>query len=386
MELAYSPQWGGAKHPINMAGFVASNILKGHVDTFESDDDLSDAFILDVRAKGETEAGMLPNATIIPVDELRSRYNELPRNKEIAVYCAVGLRGYIACRFLAQKGFRVRNLNGGYRTWSWFQEKETTMTQDIPTRCSKKEAPEIHPDLTLDVRGLQCPGPIVKVKQTVQTMKPGQEVDILASDPGFAADIPMWCKRTGNTLIEVKPDGQNYRARVRREGERTCELVNEGTKRNSKTIICFSNDLDKVLATFIIANGAAAMQSDVTIFFTFWGLNVLRKKNSPGVKKGLLDRMFGAMMPKGAQKLALSKMHMGGMGTAMMKYVMRSKNVMSLPTLIKQAQDSGVRLVACAMSMDIMGIKQEELIDGIEIAGVGHYLGTADEAGVNLFI
>ncbi|MPM73331.1 Sulfur carrier protein DsrE2 [bioreactor metagenome] len=153
-----------------------------------------------------------------------------------------------------------------------------------------------------------------------------------------------------------------------------------------KTIIVFSGDLDKVLASFIIANGAASMGRPVTMFFTFWGLNALRKSNGPSVKKPFMDRMFGAMMPKGSKKLKLSKMNMAGMGTAMMKKVMNDKNVDSLETLMQHGLKNGIRLVACTMSMDIMGITKDELIDGVEFAGVASYLGDAEESNVNLFI
>jgi peroxiredoxin family protein len=153
-----------------------------------------------------------------------------------------------------------------------------------------------------------------------------------------------------------------------------------------KTLIVFSGDLDKVLASFIIANGAASMGRPVTMFFTFWGLNALRKSEKVKVKKSLIDRMFGKMMPKGATKLKLSKMHMGGMGTAMMKKVMKDKKVDSLQDLMKQAMSNGIKLVACTMSMDVMGITREELLDGVEYAGVASYLGDAEESNVNLFI
>ena len=153
-----------------------------------------------------------------------------------------------------------------------------------------------------------------------------------------------------------------------------------------KTLIVFSGDLDKVLASFIIANGAAAMGRPVTMFFTFWGLNVLRKAEAQKVRKSFIEKMFGFMMPRGTGKLKLSKMNMGGMGTAMMKKVMEDKNVDSLESLMKHAMDSGIRLIACTMSMDIMGIKKEELIDGVEFAGVASYLGDAEESNVNLFI
>lgn len=157
-------------------------------------------------------------------------------------------------------------------------------------------------------------------------------------------------------------------------------------KSDKKTIIVFSGDLDKALAAFTIATGALAMGSEVTMFFTFWGLNVLRKDRKIRVKKGFIQRMFGAMMPRGAERLGLSKMNFGGLGAAMMKRVMRDKNVQSLPDLIATAQGLGVKIIACTMSMDVMGIGKEELIDGIEYAGVATYLGEAGDAGVNLFI
>lgn len=155
---------------------------------------------------------------------------------------------------------------------------------------------------------------------------------------------------------------------------------------DKKTIIVFSGDLDKAMASFIIANGAAAMGNEVTMFFTFWGLNVLRKAQRIKVRKSFIERLFGWMMPRGAAKLGLSKMNFAGMGAAMMRGIMRKKNVSALPELIESAQAMGVRMIACTMSMDVMGIKEEELIDGIEFAGVATYLGEADQANVNLFI
>jgi peroxiredoxin family protein len=153
-----------------------------------------------------------------------------------------------------------------------------------------------------------------------------------------------------------------------------------------KTIIVFSGDLDKAMAAFIIANGAAAMGDEVTMFFTFWGLNILRRPGKAPAKKSLLQAMFGAMMPRGAGRLGLSKMNFGGMGAGMMKTVMKSKKVATLPELMASAREQGVKLVACTMSMDVMGFSEAELIDGLEFAGVASYLGEADEANVNLFI
>jgi peroxiredoxin family protein len=155
---------------------------------------------------------------------------------------------------------------------------------------------------------------------------------------------------------------------------------------DGKTLLLFSDDLDKALAAFVIANGAVAMDSPVTIFFAFWGLNVLRKQEASAGKKDLLARLFGSMMPRGSGKLKLSKMHMLGLGTSMMKHVMRKKNVTILPGLIASARDAGVRFVACSMSMDVMGISKEEMIDGVEVGGVATFLGAAEKSNMTLFI
>ena len=152
-----------------------------------------------------------------------------------------------------------------------------------------------------------------------------------------------------------------------------------------KTLLLFSDDLDKVLATFVIANGAAAMDSRVTIFFAFWGLNVLRKQASSG-GKDLLSKLFEWMMPLGMERLKLSKMHMLGMGTSMMKRVMKRKNVKVLPELVASAKDAGVRFVACSMSMDVMGITKEEMMDGVEVGGIATFLGAAEKSNMTLFI
>ena len=155
-----------------------------------------------------------------------------------------------------------------------------------------------------------------------------------------------------------------------------------------KTIILFSGDFDKVMAAFIIANGAAAMGDDVTIFATFWGLNIFRKteKVQSAAKKSTLQSMFGKMMPKGTGKLGLSKMNFAGMGAPMMKKVMKGAGAMSLEDLVDSAREQGVKFIACTLSMDILGFTEEEMIDGLEYAGVASYLSEADEANVNLFI
>jgi len=395
MELCYAPPFGSAKDPINYAGFVAANMLSGDAAICHVEDVLNPAGnqkLLDVRTPAEVEAGTIPGAINIPVDDLRSRLDELSKDKEILVFCQVGLRGYLACRILSQNGFTCRNLTGGYKTYcaaggvcdekEAFQKEMTNDTGQIETVSQEAAALEIVTEV--NACGLQCPGPVLRLKEAVDAIEAGQAIRISTTDAGFTADVAGWCDSTGNQLKELMASGRKYSAMIVKGGSAALSAKSGDAKK--KTIVVFSGDFDKAMAAFIIANGAAAMGSEVTLFFTFWGLNLLRRAENVPVQKGLIETMFGFMMPRGAGQTKLSKMNMAGMGTMMMQGVMKKKNVASLPELIDTAQKSGVRLVACAMSMDMMGIKKEELIDGVEEGGVAAYLNKAEAAGVNLFI
>ncbi len=397
MELSYAPPYGSAKDAVNYAGFVASNVLRGDVGIFHTEEAVNpteDQVLLDVRTAEEVAAGTIPGAMHIHIQELRDRLGELPKDKELLVFCQVGLRGYLACRILTQRGYRCRNLTGGYKTYSITMDNapiEPTpkchdMKDDSGSGCSTavKEQSTMKIVKTVDATGIQCPGPIMRLAAELQGLSNGEALTITSSDPGFAHDVLPWCHSTGNTLIEVAPEGGAYKATVQKGGGQTS--VQTGQAGKNKTIVVFSSDFDKAVAAFVIANGAAAMGSDVTMFFTFWGLNILRRPQGTHVKKNLIEKMFGLMMPRGADKLSLSKMNMGGMGLAMIKGIMKSKNVPSLPAFIGSARAAGVRMVACTMSMDLMGIKAEELIDGVELGGVAMYLDKAEAGNVNLFV
>lgn len=157
-------------------------------------------------------------------------------------------------------------------------------------------------------------------------------------------------------------------------------------EKKKTNIILFSGDYDKAMAAYIIANGAAAYDHEVTIFHTFWGLNALRKEELVPVKKGFMEKMFAKMMPRGADNMGLSNMHFAGMGPKLIKNVMKKHNAVPLPNLIEMAQEQDIKLVACTMTMDLLGLQQEELLDGIEYAGVAAYLADAEDGNVNLFI
>ena len=380
-ELCYAPPYSSAKDPVNILGMVADNILKGFIKPafFE---DLKDAFIIDVRPEISYKINTIQNAINIPAEQLRERLSEIPKDKKVVLFCVTGYTSYIASRILLQNGFNnVYSLVGGFEFYREYTRKVDVTKNSLISQNNIEQNKEI---IKIDATGLQCPGPILKVAQNLKTAKQGTTFQVISTDRGFKSDIGAWCETTGNTLLNLVQQDNKIIATVCKGKGNTIEnkVVSKG---NGQTIVVFSNDLDKALASFIIANGAKASGKDVTMFFTFWGLNILRKSNMK-VKKGFMDSMFGFMMPKGAKKLTLSKMNFGGLGTLMMKSVMKDKNISTLTELMSQAQQSGVKFIACKMSMDVMGIKEEELIDGVEIGGVAKYIAESNNANSNLFI
>ncbi len=392
LELAYAPPYSSAKDPVNMAGYTAVNQLEGLVEVVRVEElkDLSDHQVIDVRELIERELGFIPNSYSMPLGEIRSRLSELDNEKEYITSCAVGLRGYIASRILKQHGFKVKNLMGGYRTYSDQNPDpnrvNTFATQKLEDSGMVKKDEEVGP-IDLDVCGLCCPGPIVEVSKALARLENGEVLKVVSTDPGFYNDISSWAKNTGNELLDRSSANGKFYATIKKK---TNNVVDAPCKTSAmpkeKTMIVFSGDLDKAIASFIIANGAAAMGNQVNMFFTFWGLNILRKNQHVPVKKDLISKMFGMMMPRGSQKLGLSKMNMMGIGPKMIRGVMKKQNVYSLEELIKQAVDAGVKITACQMSMDVMGITKEELIDGVEIGGVATMLDDNDKSNMNLFI
>lgn len=399
LEQAYAPPFSSAKDPVAIAGYVAEDILTGTVKPVYwrdlRDIRLEHEFLLDVRTPDEFSLGSLPGAINIPLDEIRDRMDEIPKDKPVYVFCAVGLRGYLAYRILVQHGYdKVRNLSGGlkiykaatapiirnegYDTPASMEESATPVSiQEEPAAPSRT--------VQVDACGMQCPGPILKMKKTMDTLVPGERVQITSTDPGFARDAAAWCNSTGNKLISKESAAGKSIIVIEKEEPKACSMVTS-CEGKGKTFIMFSDDLDKALATFVLANGAAATGQKVTIFFTFWGLNVIKRLSKPKVEKDIFGKMFGMMLPSSSLKLKLSKMSMGGIGGKMMRYIMHSKGIDSLESLRRQALENGVEFIACQMSMDVMGVKKEELLDEVTIGGVATYMERADNANINLFI
>lgn len=376
-ELCYAPPYSSAKDPVNILGMNADNILRGFVKPAYMED-LSDALLIDVRVPVSYKTNTINGAINIPIDEIRKRTDEIPKDKKVVLFCNTGYTSYCASRILIQKGYNnVYSLCGGFELY----KELTKILSTAPKTALCANVTSNSQKTIIDATGLQCPGPIMKVSEAINKAKDGEVFEIHCNDKGFKSDIGAWCSSSGNSLLEIKNEDREIVATIQKGTVQN----KQNNDKNAQTIVVFSNDLDKVLASFIIANGAKASGKDVVMFFTFWGLNVLRKPNKK-VKKGFIDNMFSLMMPNGADKLTLSKMNMLGFGSKLMKWVMKNKNISTLNELIQTAQKSGIKFIACNMSMDVMGIKEEELIEGVEIAGVAKYIAESNGANSNLFI
>ena len=395
LEHAYAPPFSSAKDPVAISGYVAGNILSGKMQPLYwrelQQAETDNVTLIDVRTPDEYALGTIPGAINIPLDDMRERMSEIPADRPVWLFCGVGLRGYLASNILKANGYKdVRNLIGGLKTY-----KAATAKLPIPEGFDIKENTNKTTNTTddsnmkvikVDACGIQCPGPILKMKQAMDELSAGEHLEIRATDAGFPRDAEAWCRSTGNRFVGKRSEGGIHVVEVEKATAPACEAVLPHTGAQNKTFILFSDDLDKTLATFVLANGAAATGKKVSIFFTFWGLNAIKKVHKPKVEKDIFGRMFGWMLPSDSTKLALSKMNMMGIGAKMMRHLMKKKGVDSLESLRQQAIDNGVEFIACQMSMDVMGVKREELLDNVTIGGVASYMERAEQANVNLFI
>lgn len=389
-EQAYAPPFSSAKDPVAIAGYVACNTLDGVMPVVTWRElaaaDRSEVCLVDVRTPEEYALGTIDGAVNIPLDDLRGRLGEIDRDSDVIVFCAVGLRGYLAQRILLGRGYRrVRNLAGGYKTYSLATQKVEPV-EGQPCGQAEDSGAESGDMLRLDACGLQCPGPIMQVKNAVDGMKAGQRIEVRATDPGFARDAESWCRSTGNKFVSKNSEGGYHTVVIEKREACASAVTPAAGGSRDKTFIMFSDSLDRAIATFVLANGAAATGGKVTIFFTFWGLNVIKKRRKPHVEKDIFGRMFAWMLPSDSTCLHLSKMSMLGLGDRLMRHIMRRKNISQLEELMREAVYNGVELIACQMTMDMMGISRDELIDGVTVGGVATYMERAGNSGVNLFI
>ncbi len=355
--------------------------------------DRKNVTLVDLREPDELIVSGIGEAINLPLSQFPKGLDELPKDKPVYVYCREGNFSEEVAEILADRGYEVYNLSGGYQEYRKLTEKRTDDGNE-----------QITQEIYIDAKALRCPGPIVKVADTLRDLPNDSIITVDATEDAFYSDIKVWTQRTGNELLSLTAQNGVITAKIRKKLR---DLKNEETSGGNsnavdavagtlngqriqlgddKTFIVFSGDLDKTIAAFIIANGAASLGRKVTMFFTFWGLNILRKPNSVKVKKNIIEKMFGMMMPRGSKKLGLSRMNMAGMGSKMIRGIMKSKGISSLEELIESAREHGVRIVACQMSMDVMGIRREELIDGVELGGVATFIGAGETSDISLFI
>jgi NADPH-dependent 2,4-dienoyl-CoA reductase/sulfur reductase-like enzyme/peroxiredoxin family protein/TusA-related sulfurtransferase/rhodanese-related sulfurtransferase len=397
LELAYAPPFGSAKSVVNMLGFVAQNKALGLVDFIsveELDKYLGDKALsktvgfIDVREQAENDLFSIPGFLNIPLGELKESLPRLNKDIMYVVTCAVGVRAYNAARMLQQEGFKVKVLAGGTLFYQTLKYKVETKIWSKINEIAKDEIPiEANNDKIefLDCSGLQCPGPIVQLKKAMNNLKEGQSLKVRASDDGFARDVVAFAKMNSYRLNSVSAIKQGVEA-ILTKSEMNAVTQNTAKLPNKKqTIVVFSDDLDKVMASLVIANGALAAGLDVTIFFTFWGLNVLREKRI-SKHRSFMQNMFSWLNPKGITKLGLSKFNFFGLGSYFMKRLMKQKNISSPQEMLAMAKANGAKIMACSMSMEIMGIDKSELMPNVEIVGVAAYLEEASNTGNNLFI
>ena len=289
--------------------------------------DLSQVTVVDLRDESlHLAQGEIEGSHNVPLSQIGTGLKGLPTGRPVYVLCNTGDFSGEVAELLADRGYASYNVEGGFKAY--------------------KEALAAAEPLFIDAKGLKCPGPIVRVSDTIRDLQVGQTVRVEATEDAFASDIRIWCERTGNVLdsLEVKPDVIEA---VITKSDPALQASAAAPAANGKTFVVFSGDLDKTIAAFIMANGGASMGREVTMFFTFWGLNILRRPEKVKVHKTFIGRAFGAMMPRGTKKLGLSRMNFGGAGARMIRGVMKANGISSLEELIDTARAHGVRLVAC---------------------------------------
>ncbi|WP_353458487.1 DsrE/DsrF/DrsH-like family protein [Staphylococcus coagulans] len=342
-----------------------------HINEFNSqelEELASNQQLIDVRTNEEYDLGHVNGAILHPLNHIEMF--DKGKDRTYYIYCKSGNRSAKASDYLAEHGYNIVNLDGGYTAYEDTSDKE----QRLEVKSNRKQ---------FDFNGLQCPGPIVNISQEIKKIEVGDQIEVKVTDSGFSSDIKSWTKQTGHTLVKIDKNNEGINAIIQKEAPKTLEVTHSA---KGTTIVLFSGELDKAIAAMIIANGAKAAGRDVSIFFTFWGLNALKKNQSVKVNKKGIAKMFDFMLPKTPLSMPISRMNMFGLGNLMMRYVMKKKNIDTLPSMIDQAINQNIKLIACTMSMDVMGITKSELRDEVEYGGVGTYIGDTDQASHNLFI
>lgn len=429
LDLSYAPPFGSARDVINTVGFLGNNttsMLTTPVFSLSPPSTGKPPLVIDVRDSmssavhpipGPQAGGCDPERVVnIPLEAMRDRIDEireLSKDRGVITVCNLGKLSYFASRILAAHDIPVKSLQGGLallrnQPIEMISEPEATTpesheSQPKASPSSSKAAVPLQPVQELDVCGLACPGPIMAIRKALPNIKPGCELRVVASDTGFYNDFKSFCRVNNLTVVSLTKSNGLITGQLRVPGDtvspqpvENAETSSSNSLASSKdlSLVVFSGELDKVLAAFVLANGALAMGGKVTMFFTFWGLNALRTSHHQGngsdnLHHGnldIMDKMLRLMLPSGADALPLSHLQMGGLGPIAMKLQMKQKHLPNLPDLMRDATQGGVRMVACTMSMSALGILESDLVSGVELGGVADFLDASSQAKTTLFI
>ncbi len=402
LELAYAPPFSSAKDPVNHLGYVAENVLDGLCKIVAPDevDDQGGTLLLDVRTDTERGIDKIEGSDHIPLQVLRERLDELPKDKPIVVYCAQGIRGYNACRILTQRGFDAHNLSGGLRAWELFFPQDEPEAVLVPQRSQESPSPSEQGEI-IDAIGLSCPGPIVKLQKHIDAMSPGEFATVKANDTAFIRDLPKWSERTGNTVVSTSYESEGaYSVVVQKnpgEGATEKEAVMDsfdewdtpdGDDRaappspaepesnraeEKKVFFITTDDYKKVTAALMLACVAASAGDEVTLFFIFDGIKILRKEaNSLDGESEMLQKFgkWGYLKRWGDSNPCSD-------GTC---------TLLAMNDYISVLQDMEAKFVVCVMALELLGLTTDDLIDGVEEGGIMSYLHDADDSYFNMFI
>ena len=238
--------------------------------------------------------------------------------------------------------------------------------------------------IQVDAKGSQCPGPVMALKSGMDKASIGQQVIVEATDPGFENDALAWSAITGNPIISKSQNDGIITVVFEKKTE--IGKASIPPKEDNVTLIIFSEELDRGIAAFNIALGALSLGMKVEIFFTFWGLSLLRKHNTEKEKKTMAQRLMDDLLPSNDKTLPLSHMNMMRLGAKFMSRVMKKEHITSLDFMIHLSKMDGIKFIACQMSMQMMGLTKEDLIDGVEVGGVATMIEYARKANLNYFI
>lgn len=377
LELAYSPPYGSVRDPINFAGMISSNLLKGLVKFVESEHlaEFEEYLLIDVRTEEEYSINHIPGSINIPLESLRQDSKTIHKDTPIVLICSVGIRSYKGCRILQQKGFNVFSLNGGINIWRNFQKD---VDEDL---CEQEESHTQDSYPLIDARGMSCTGPIIILKEFLKKNRSISTFDMLVTDQLFAGDIDTWCDASGysSTIIDIENGEYKFRfSKIKRDEVLTTkgsisqlplssDLVEIENKRLSLGMCIANDDLDRVTSALMYAQLAQAFDKDIFIFFIFSGVKFATKA---GTKV------------RNCSCLSFGNEEIVNSSTCEESYA----NTGSIEPILTSLIENGANVVACGRGLQMLGLGKEDLVDNIKVEGMMALFSREDEFGSLVFV